>query len=480
VVEFLKVFERILVISLPESEKRRVAVCKQLRNSRFSFIDAFNGDSDQVKRAYLENRVFPSSVCFRCRGVCEKSHNNLLLPSQVATWLSHKKALQSVVEASGDNGNFALVLEDDFKILTHAKSHQASERLTSAIRSELSSNLPKLIKLCTYSSRRGSPNTPPVAVSNLRSMSNPAYAVNKLAANLLLEKWPSTFHHTVDVWIHQEMAGLLNATRINPPPITEKSHSTVFRFEPSTIHPKKPAIGRLLSGRIGPVAFVQQRKAHSEHISRVTDFEILCTGHPRTGSKFMSALLCRGTDFEVGHEKMLRHGISSWMFAGNSWEVPYGNGLFAKHPRFSRFKTVLNFVRNPEDALPSIIREFRYAEHSFNFIQRELLVRFGIDLNSLSNESDRAVTSLRLWNAAVHEKFPDAKVVRIESALQDLNQAGLEARIDLPELEALSQTNKDKKYNGKHFLKEPRADAISALSPRGLAELSAFSKEFGY
>jgi hypothetical protein len=76
---------------------------------------------------------------------------------------------------------------------------------------------------------------------------------------------------------------------------------------------------------------------------------LLVTGCPRSGTKYIAKLLTKlGRD--IGHEKMGRHGISSWCMAVQAPKAPWGPAREGHH----KFEVIFHQVRNPVFNIPSL------------------------------------------------------------------------------------------------------------------------------
>lgn len=129
--------------------------------------------------------------------------------------------------------------------------------------------------------------------------------------------------------------------------------------------------------------------------------DILIIGHPRCGSGF-AAEICKNAGLDIGHEVMGRHGISSWMFAVNDWKYPFGPGL-ASNNKYVKFDRVVQHIRNPFKALPSIIVENRVSK-SFAFRNRHIRRYFGVSMNDYDSEINKAAFSFLTWHIMCQEK----------------------------------------------------------------------------
>lgn len=91
-----------------------------------------------------------------------------------------------------------------------------------------------------------------------------------------------------------------------------------------------------------------QRTMNSQNRDAVVQ-GLLVTGCPRSGTKYVSHLLTE-LGREIGHEKMGRHGISSWCMAVQAQKAPWGPAREEHHT----FEVILHQVRNPAFVIPSM------------------------------------------------------------------------------------------------------------------------------
>jgi len=130
-------------------------------------------------------------------------------------------------------------------------------------------------------------------------------------------------------------------------------------------------------------------------------------GHPRCASGYMATLFT-GAGLEIGHEKLLRHGISSWMHVVSDLHVPWGDNASWNVD----FEHTVAHVRDPAEAIPSIIME-NGSSPSFNFRRLHIMRATGQDLCDYRTALDRAVASLVYWYDMVMGQRPEA-VFRVE------------------------------------------------------------------
>ncbi len=88
-------------MTLPEQRERQLLVVQELEKvgiSNYEFFPGFTPDSEEVRRAYSEDRVKRFPDCFRCgkRDCGNPDCNNVLLPAQVAVALGFQAIFRAV------------------------------------------------------------------------------------------------------------------------------------------------------------------------------------------------------------------------------------------------------------------------------------------------------------------------------------------------------------------------------------------------
>jgi len=188
------------------------------------------------------------------------------------------------------------------------------------------------------------------------------------------------------------------------------------------------------------------------------DFLIL--GHPRCGTAYMAALM-RSAGIKIRHENMGSKGISCWVFATDSnWRRSTKN---IKRSDF-RFKHIIHNVRNPAQALSSIL----YTENvSLNF--RKQHVHIDESLSPLS----QAIQSFIEWNKLIEKMNPDL-VVQVENC-EDILAKFLKEH-DYPH-----KYLKPTKKNANHRKHSDIPDNEWKTVPGSLKqELNQFCEKYGY
>lgn len=107
---------------------------------------------------------------------------------------------------------------------------------------------------------------------------------------------------------------------------------------------------------------------------------ILITGHPRSGTGYVSQL-CKAYGMDVGHEELGEHGISSWLFAPNVAYKPPFHQFDAPRAKL-QFSHIISVIRNPIDIIASTAytetndhskhwrKEFVFIDDSKNVIEQ--------------------------------------------------------------------------------------------------------------
>ena len=176
-------------------------------------------------------------------------------------------------------------------------------------------------------------------------MSNPCFIINTKFAHTFVNNLKQ-INMTSDTYIHNKLPQIdkdIQAFSILPIPIFELSTDRVHQKFLSEIHPK------------GFNAY--DIKRNRLHIKKIMYKEFLCIGHPRCGTGSVAYYLTE-MGHKVGHEKMRLNGVSSWMLAVEDVKYPWGDDI--NKNRFY-FKNIIHIVRNPINAIPSIILENKYS-----------------------------------------------------------------------------------------------------------------------
>lgn len=125
------------------------------------------------------------------------------------------------------------------------------------------------------------------------------------------------------------------------------------------------------------------------------DSVILGLGHPKTGTGFTAHLL-DNNGLAIGHEKIKRDGMVSWLACVNRDDAPWNNKNYKDLP--SDTKKFL-ITRSPLDSMVSIFAENK-NELSFSWRRKVIFEEFGVDITDPSigiGDISVAVASLFYW-----------------------------------------------------------------------------------
>ena len=145
-------------------------------------------------------------------------------------------------------------------------------------------------------------------------------------------------------------------------------------------------------------------------------------GHPRCASGYMATVFSAQNQL-VGHEKLARDGISSWMYVVRDHRLPFGDNVTLTH----QFRHTVLFLRDPAQASASIVLENGISQ-SFDFRRGHILRATECDIASLTQPLIRSVASYVLWNQMALALKPDV-IIAVERAEKEvpawLAQVGL-------------------------------------------------------
>jgi hypothetical protein len=475
---FEGIADKIWVLSLPGDAERRARLPGHLAEfgiTDFAWHDAHGPDAPEVKTLFAEDQVARFPSCFRCGKLrcADDTCNNVLIPTQVANFASYLSLWRKIAAEP----QVALIIEDD--ILFHPWAKRSAAFLRRKIargRLPLRADVPFMLRIAwgLDDDHKWRP------FSRLRDklrMSNPGHLMTSAFAAALLERF-ERIETTSDVFLHREAPRAGETLTLFPPMATELSY-TLGQLD-STIHPKEVYLDHLeAEGR------TEEHAAHVErlrtHIKHIYHRPLMITGHPRSGTKF-AATVCSQLGVDVGHETDGVDGISSWMFAVEADENPWARHPAARTRRAFHWHHMIQCVRDPATAVPSIMRENAHAPASYDFRRDHILRGTGTDLDSFKTEAERALASLCLWNKIIRAQSP-AFTFRIEAdagALQDfLTASGFE--LDQEAELDLTPANANKRYKGQTYDKPEMAPGDwTSLSAPAAALLDDYCETYDY
>ena len=405
------IFDRVYVVSLPQSVGRRAYVAEHLSAhgfAHFDWHDAFDPSHAEVRALFDGGRVHTFPPCFRCglTSCGEVSCNNVLLPVQVAVFATHLALWRKIAV----RGECALIVEDDVRF------HDAWRFVLPALRTAIqSSGLPftadqRCLLRLGWALGPDHDQPGPVRYETTIRMSNPCYAMTPAFAEKAVAAF-SKVATTADIYLHAQLPEGIEAITVFPPIASELSWST--GAVDSLIHPKTIRAD-YLDAQGAHAAAQETRQKVARHFRHIEHRAFLVTGHPGAGLGSAAALL-QNLGLDIGHETAGRDGLASWMFAANAEEYPFAKDPIITCRRSLYWETLLHVVENPLHAIPHIIAADAWTGTEADFRAKAILEETGLDLRRFESAIDRAVLSLAGWSRMVESMRPDLSF-RIEDA----------------------------------------------------------------
>ena len=234
-------FEDIFCISLEHRSDRREHIEHEFERvgiRDFTWVKAFDKDSDEVADLFNSDRVMKYPPCFRCgRDQCNCA-NKKLFPAQIGNWLSHQSAWRMV-----KGSNLSLICEDDVKFTERIQGALSVVFAAEELVAKLSEGRPVLVRLGWALTEEHMSQEAFRLTQNVQ-MANPCYAVNEEMAQLLIDSLRD-IATTSDVFIHRIIGPKAAHYTVEPPAAYELSWSTgELRSE---IRPKRKYIEQKLA-----------------------------------------------------------------------------------------------------------------------------------------------------------------------------------------------------------------------------------------
>jgi hypothetical protein len=300
-------------------------------------------------------------------------------------------------------------------------------------------------------------------------------------AKRLLENF-TRVETTADNYIHFIVGMNVNNYTLFPPLAYDLSWS--MGAVDSLIHPKPKRVDYLKRSRPNDTEAISTAKQKVDrHFFHMLVRDVLVIGHPRCGSAYMSQLM-QACGLDVRHEEMGDNGISSWMFAVVDEDNPWAKNKYALSRRYSVFDHVIHHVRNPVDAIPSIIRENRHSVVSYQFRRKHIKQLLNIDLDDFVSEIEKAAASFLYWNKIIEQSRPDL-VVRVEDCAEDISNFLRDKKLAIcnkDQSDIVDKSyNSDKPYKGVRYEKpEITGQDWVHLHHKLKEELRYFCSQYGY
>lgn len=400
-------FNNVYCVSLASSVERREHIKHEMKKhkiKKYEFVNAITKTDMIVEDAYSNGLVKLYPPCFRCGKIDCQCDNNVLIPTQVATFFSHKKVWEII--AKQKDGMY-LIIEDDIKFNSYYKLMKIyfHKKINNLYKDHLQE--PLLLRLAWAHNEEHKFHKIKF-VEGLVKMSNPMYSINPSMAKILLENF-KIIDTTVDVYTHLHICTKYKNFTITPPLAYELSWSTGAMS--SLVRPRSKRIEQLENNNDDKAK--QELKQYNEHIDRAIHRKLLAIGHPKTGAKHLSNLL-KAYGMKIDHQAMGEDGIISWMFTVYDLNNPFYLNKYAKSRYYASFENIIMFVQDPFTAIPNIIHENKSNEASYEFRRKHILKNMHIDLNTLENDLERAIENYYLWSKMAIEKNKPSLIVRVE------------------------------------------------------------------
>jgi len=194
---------------------------------------------------------------------------------------------------------------------------------------------------------------------------------------------------------------------------------------------------------------------------------ILGIGHPRTGTGY-THLIMNSWGLKVGHETMKRDGIVAWQLADKKGPWVFIDTV--KEGDVYEWQHIIYNVRNPKDAIPSIIYTEAQNEAATEFRKK----KFNINLEG--NPIEAAIRSIIRFDQVIKRRKPNL-IFRIEDQAEELYKY-------LEENELKVKWN-DKHINVKYNSREHKGwdsleEHIKSVNQEHKNLINAYCSRYGY
>ena len=456
---------KVYVINLKSCSDRKEHITKEFHRvniNKYEIFEATDKNSEQVKHMMKTDFVKTFPPCFRCNKNKCNCTNNILIKPQIGNWCSFINVMKDIIQ--NDYKNLIMICEDDIKFTDNGMDILNKMITTQNLENyKIDFQKPILIR----AEQRGTFSD----LNNLKlttkiSMSNACFIVNKYFAESFIKNL-KVIDRTSDMYLQEDILKLdknIQHFTITPSPTYQLSDNRNATFK-SEIHPK---------------GMDEEDKIRAQnHIKKIEYKKFLCIGHPRCGTTSMSNYLTQ-MGYKIGHENMEIDGVSSWMLAVEDNNYPWGN---IKTKKKYYFENVIHVVRNPYDAIPSIILENKYTpdNKSYTFRKKHIKNILNIDLpyvdfnnSSLLDETELAIKTFIYWNKICELCKPET-ICKIEdmSPLNKFNAHNININ--------MTKHNSNKKFCGKHYDKPIITnETYNNIDDNLKEELKHFCEKYGY
>jgi len=197
-------FDKILVLSLKESEDRREHIRREFQKNGihdYEFFDATHFSSPELEIVKKSNKFYSGPLCFRCHQRRCSCINNFITDFQLANWISFTHLWKYILD---NEWKFVMICEDDVVFTPHHKNTiftLLSKHYFSYYK--ISLQKPLLIGMGgAYHPNKHFLKAPP-HMRRQNVMCNPCFCLNRSMVKLFYDHYH--IHHTSDHFMHIEI-----------------------------------------------------------------------------------------------------------------------------------------------------------------------------------------------------------------------------------------------------------------------------------
>lgn len=461
-----ELISKIYVINLKHNYDRKEHIEYEFYKLKINNYEIFQGiDKNSLEVQNMMNTDFVKKFppCFRCdKNKCNCS-NNILIKHQIGNWCSFINIMKDIIK--NDYKDLIMICEDDIKF-----TDDAMYIFNSMITKDnfMSYNIDYEKPILIRAEQRGDfPSLNELTFTKNIKMSNACFLVNTIYAKSFIKNL-KVIDCTSDMYLQSK---ILNYD-------TNIQH---FTIEPSPVYQLSDNKNAIFKSEIHPKSINNEDEIRAQnHFKKIEYKEFLCIAHPRCGTTSIANYLSQ-MGYDVKHQEMGEHGISSWMLAVDDDNYPWGT-VKKKKSRFY-FKNIIHIVRNPFDAIETIILENKYSPNnkSYKFRQKHIKKILNIDLPevdinniTLLDEIELSIKTFIYWNVICELSNPQI-ICKIEdiTPLQKFNKKNVNINKII--------FNKNKKYCGIQY-KKPiiTIDLYEKISDNLKFKLDQFCKKYNY
>lgn len=203
-------------------------------------------------------------------------------------------------------------------------------------------------------------------------------------------------------------------------------------------------------------------------------------GHARCGSEFISHTF-QQFGFDIPHEMIGEDGICSWLMTVNDFNAPWNT---ENTSYYTRYHYIIHYIRNPQNAIPSIILENAKVSEAFYFRRNHILRELDFDIAQYKTPLERAIASFLAWNKIAELQVPDL-TLQVEDCIDTLHNFLIAKSLIRKTDEEVNQIKIDKQVNNsinKFGEKKPEVSTqdYQKISPELKTGLISFCKNYGY